>query len=114
MSLNNSSIKCSEGLLPAYEVAGLVPTVIALLLVTVVTLFIHVKAVLDRVDLSHPVFAVILQDLMILSFCGLLNLLMLGYVACTNSEHVYVLSLIVSRLAMQFHSVAWLVVTILR
>ncbi len=69
---------------------------------------------MDRVDISHPVFAVIFQDFIIISLCGLLNLLMLIYVAYTHSEPVFILSMIASRVAIHFHPVAWLVVTIQR
>ncbi len=112
--MSNTTEECIGGILPIYEGTGLVPILITLLLITVLILFIHLKVFCDQVDSSHPVFAVIQQDLIVLSLCGLVNLLLIAYVACTYSEKVFVLSLMVGRVAMQFHSVAWLVVTILR
>ncbi len=111
---SNTTIECLGGVMPAYEAPGLVPILIILHLITLGTFLIHAKVLTARVSISHPVFAGIFQELAILSVCELVNILLLGYVAWTHLEPILVLSLLVGRMAMQFHAVVWLVVTLLR
>ncbi len=73
-----------------------------------------VRAVSCGVDISHPVFAVVHQELKVVMAAESIICLFFGISLVHHAEVFLLLMCIVSTLSMQFHQLSWLGITILR
>ncbi len=79
---------------------------------TLLALCCYAAAVYAKTEVSHPVFAVILQDVLALCAFSAASYLSLLTTAVDYYEHVA--PLVMQMVALQFHQWSWLVVTLLR
>ncbi len=105
---------CCHGLWPAYAIGGLAPALTAQHLATVAALALCARAVHLKADRSHPVFAVVCQELLVLTTCEILGVILLLTSSFLERELVFLAYLLVCRTAAIFHPSTWLVVTYLR
>ncbi len=112
MSNTNISEECN-GLLPLDNVAGMC-LLLVLHVLTLTVLVIFVKVVYDKVDIKHPVFAIVYQDLVVVLVC---ESTMFLFLVVTLVEHKELFLMVISSaktLSVQFHQLSWLAVTVLR
>ena len=84
-------------------------------IVTLSLLSAAAAAVRRRVDLNHPVFAVVFQELIIILFCELSAAVLLGITLLFwHSEALLALISACTTVGLQFHQLSWLFVTVLR
>ncbi len=79
---------------------------------TLLALCCYAAAVYAKTEVSHPVFAVILQDVLALCAFSAASYLSLLTTAVDYYEHVA--PLVMQMVALQFHQWSWLVVTLMR
>ncbi len=111
---NNSTQAACTGFLPFYEVTSLLAAMLSLHAVTLAVLISHACAMARNVRLDHPVFAVIFQEMIILIVCSCADSSLLVVAIFNQTELLMVAYLNVARMAMLFHPVTWLVVSLLR
>ncbi len=111
---NNSTEVICKAFMPFYEVVGLPTAMSALHSVTLLTLISHTWVMASRADLTHPVYAVIFQELVVLSICAFADSCFLVSATFVRSEKLAAAYLNVARMAMLFHPVTWAVVSLLR
>ncbi len=78
---------------------------------TLLTLCACVKTTYDKVEINHPVFAVVFQGLVILTLCQLIGYISLLFMMVDFIKLWRLIFLAISLSAMQFHQVTWLCVT---
>ncbi len=110
----SSSSSC-DGFLPFYEVPGLSSVLLAMHAVSILMLLGHTRAMAAaKTRLEHPVFAVVLQEMAVLSVCACADCSLLVAAMFVRSEMLVVAYLNVARMAMLFHPVTWAIVSLLR
>ncbi len=73
------------------------------------------KTIVQKAPLSHPVFAVAFQEVIVLILCELVCLCVLTAIACGNPlDLTFAAYVEPPLLALQFHQVSWLLITALR
>ncbi len=79
---------------------------------TLLTLFFYAYVMHAKVEIAHPVFAVIYQEVCVLCACELISF---GALLATGIElDAYFSVMFLQGMAMSFHQWTWLVVTYLR
>ncbi len=114
LAANSSTEEACTAFMPFYEVTGLPVAMLFVHTITVTTLISHTWTMASRADLAHPVYAVIFQEMVMLSVCVLADNCLLVSAVVVRSEKLMVAYLNVARVAMLFHPVTWAVVSLLR
>ncbi len=111
-SVADAGAKC-----PGYEPIESLAAKLSLLLAHVATLaalFTCVRMMYDKVQIKHPVFAVVFQEIMALCTCEAVTYVFLLVMIGDDNETWKVLSMSCSFAALQFHQVFWLCITAMR
>ncbi len=95
-------------------VPGLLPLLILLHLLMLLTFLVCVYVSYSRVEIGHPVFACLFQEVVVLSLCEVAEVSLLVLLAVFESERLTIAYMFVARVALQIHPNTWLVVTCLR
>ncbi len=102
-------------LAPPYEINWMIQMlVIQLVIMTIPPTMVITKMTYDKVDLTHPVFAVVFQELLVLIVCEVISLghlLLSFYIKNDAVIRGYFFGM---RLAALFHPSTWLVISYLR
>ncbi len=102
------------GLLPPFEVPGLVPFLLLVHLISLSMLFACALIMHRHVEIGHPVFACIFQEVVVLCICETVEIAMLVTNIWFRLEWLAIRYLHVARVALQIHPTTWVIVTSLR
>ncbi len=108
---NSSDMQCEPD-----PVAHLVTTMYLVTLHTLTLLVFLVvdKMVYDMIEITHPVFALAFQEVIVMTACKSIELACLMALAVTGSDLPFMLYTFVPVIALSFHQVTWLSITGLR
>ncbi len=82
--------------------------------VTLLAFLLVGKMVYDMIEISHPVFALAFQEIVVMVICKVVELICLLCQVVTQSDLAFLLYTFVPVAALQFHQVTWLSITALR
>ncbi len=88
--------------------------VFSLHLLTLLALVTLSRSLRGKIDLAHPVFAVLHQELMVLSAGQGAVCVLLAAAVASRTEYLLLAMGFVSTLSLQFHQMSWLGITVLR
>ncbi len=112
---NQTDVDGCVGLVPPYELSWVIPMLsIQQIFVTIPPTVVLVKMAYDKLDMAHPVFAVVFQELLVLLVCEMISLVSLLLNIFVKTEPIARLHFIGMRLAAAFHPASWLVISYLR
>ncbi len=111
---NNSTEVSCQVFMPFYEMTGLTIGMSALHAVTLLALISYTWAMASQADLAHPVYAVVFQEMVMLSICALAESCLFMSAVVFRSEKFVVVYFNVAWISMLFHPVTWAVISLLR
>ncbi len=111
---NNGVDFYCHGYSPAYEVQGLTCSLVVLHTMALMMFLIIARMIYQGVDIGHPVFAVIFQEVVFMPFFEFFGIVTLLASALFKSEVATVLYFFVIRTSSIFHPVTWVMVSYLR
>lgn len=112
--LSDSSNATCRRLTPPHEVPMGAPMLIIVHCLTIALIGTYARMFDRRLDTSHPVFAVVSQELKFLMTCETSQLLLITVNWLTHSEWALKIYAVLGTLVILFHSSTWLVVSYLR
>lgn len=81
---------------------------------TLLILFTSAKMLYDRVEISHPLFGAIFQEIILLCACETLTYVLLLFMMVHRIDKWVMVYMAISSIAGQFHQTTWCAITYLR
>ncbi len=113
VAINTTTGDSCHGLSPTENLAVMACLMLAYLL-TASALMAMATLVFRQIDLGHPVFGVVFQELLVLLTLEMSMAILLGIHFVTKVEKLLLGLAVAATFAMQFHQLSWLCITGLR
>ncbi len=109
----NSTVDCPAYSSP-FDNEALVPTLSVAHSITWLALAASARLLHQRVEIGHPVFAVIFQEVVVLLIIETVAVVLLFTMLLEELEVLALMFLLLMRSALQFHPCTWVIITYLR